>query len=55
MLIFFYNYSIISSLFKQFHLVIKHEKSETFHLSRVSKNFNPSPLNLKLLEDTILK
>ena len=35
----FCNYSIIFSLFKQFGLVIEHNKSEIFHFSRSMKNY----------------
>ena len=43
----FCSYSIISSL-------IKHGKLEVFHLSRSTKNFNPSFLDFSLLEDSML-
>ena len=49
------SYNIISSLFKQFGLVIKHDKYKVFHFSRSTKNFNLSPLDLRPLEGTILK
>ena len=49
----FCSYSI-SSLFKQFGLVIKHNKSEVFYFSGSSKTFNPPPLDLKPLEGSIL-
>jgi len=51
----FCSYSIISSLFRQFSLVIEYNKSELFHFSRFSKNFNSSPLDLRPLRGTILK
>ena len=51
----FCSYSIISSLFKQFSLAIKHNKSKIFHLSKLTKNFNSSPLDLRLLEDIVLR
>ena len=35
----FCSYSIISSLFKQFGLVIEHKKLEVFHFSRSMKNY----------------
>ncbi len=43
----FCSYSIISSLFK-------HKKSEIFHFSRSTKNFNPSSLDCGLLGGSIL-
>ena len=49
---FFCSYSIISSLFS---LVIKHNKSEVFHFSKLSRNFDPSFLNLRPLKRIILK
>ena len=42
-------YSIISSLFKQFNLLIEHNKSEVFHFSRLTKNFHLSLLDLRSL------
>ena len=45
----FYSYHIISSLFKQFGLVIEHKKTEVFHFSRSYRVFNPPPLNLTTL------
>ena len=50
----FYSYSIISSLFKQFSLVIKHDKSEVFHFSRSTENINPPPLDLGPLKELVL-
>ena len=34
---------------------IKHDKSEVFHFSRLTKNFNPSPLDLRHLGGAILR
>ena len=45
----FSSYNIISSLFNQFRLVIKHNKSEFFHFSRATKNYNPQLLDLSPL------
>jgi len=36
----FYSYNIITLLFNQFELAIKHGKSEVFHFSRSYRNFN---------------
>jgi len=36
----FYSYNIITLLFNQFELAIKHEKSEVFLFSRSYRNFN---------------
>ena len=50
----FCSYSIISFLFKQFSLITEHNKSEVFHFSRATKNFDSLPLDLGLLEEPIL-
>jgi len=42
----FCSYSIISSFFKQFRLMIEHNKLEVFYFSRVTKNYNPLLLDL---------
>jgi len=49
------SYSIIFSLFRQFRLVIEYNKSEVFHFSKFTKNFNPSFLDLRPLGDVALK
>jgi len=51
----FCSYSIISSLFNQFGLVIEHDKSEVLHFSRLTKNDNPLLLDLSLIGDAILR
>ena len=51
---FFCSYNIISPLFDQFRLMVKHEKSEVFHLSRSTKNFSPFFLNLSFSRGPIL-
>ena len=50
----FYNYSIISSLFKQFCLTVEHNKLEIFYFSMIMKNFNLPSLNLRLLGGSFL-
>ena len=50
----FYSYSIISSWFKHFGLVIEHDKSEVFHFSRLTKNNNPPLLDLQPLGGSLL-
>ena len=42
-------YNIILFLFTQFGLIIKHDKSEVFHFSRLTKNICSSLLDLCLL------
>jgi len=51
----FCSYSISSFLFRQFGLVIDHNKSEFFHFSRETKNFNPLSLDLRHLQDVVLR
>jgi len=48
------SYSFITSLFKQFGLAIEHNRSEVFHFSRFTKNFDLSPLDLESLGGLIL-
>jgi len=50
----FCSYSIISSLFEQFGLMIEYNKSEVFHFSRTTKKFDPFPLNLGPLGGPVL-
>ena len=52
--IFFCSYNIISSLFKQFILIIKHSKSELFHFFKSTKNLNSSSLDLGCLRGPVL-
>ena len=52
---FFYSYSIISFLFNQFGLVIKHNKLDVFHFSKSIKNINPSLLYLSLVKGTVFR
>ena len=51
----FYSYNIVSSLFNQFGLVIKHGKSEVFHFSRSHESFNSSSLNSPSLDLSIIE
>jgi len=50
----FCSYNVISSLFEQFGLVIKHEKLEIFHFSRSYSLFISPSLDLSCLGDLIL-
>ena len=50
----FYSYNVISNLLMKFELIIKHEKIEVFHVSRLQGNFNLSPLNLISLGELVL-
>ena len=49
------SYNIISSLFNQFGLTIKYEKSEVFHFSRIIKKTKYPLLDLRLTNRAILK
>ena len=49
------NYSILLSFFNQFDLAIEHNKLEVFYFSKSIKNTEPPLLDLKLVDDTILK
>ena len=48
-------YDIILSLFNQFGLAIKHDKSEVFHFSRLIKNTNSPLLDLRSMGGVVLK
>ena len=50
----FCSYHIMSSLFEQFRLIIKHRKMEVFYLFRLYRIFNPSSLDLIILGGSIL-
>ena len=52
---FFSSYNIISFLFHQFGLAIEHSKSKVFYFSRATKNFDPPPLDLGLLDSSLLR
>jgi len=45
----------IAIVLSQFRLVIEHDKSEVFHFSRATKNFNPPPLDSRVLEGMVLR
>ena len=51
----FCSYSIFSTLFNQFGLAIEHDKSEVFYFLRLTKNINLPSLDLRPLEDSLLK
>jgi len=50
----FYSYHIMSSLLRQFGLIIKHGKIEVFYFTRSHSYFNPLSLNLTALGRPIL-
>ena len=51
----FCNYNIIFSLFNQFGLVIEYNKSEILYFSRLIRNYNSSPLDLRPLKGSLFK
>ena len=51
----FCSYSIITSLFDQFRLAIEHRKLKNFHFSRLTRNFNPSLLDISLVGGLLLQ
>jgi len=53
--IFFVIIVLFYSFFRQFRLVIEHNKSEVFYFSRTTKNLNPLPLDLRLLKGMALR
>ena len=54
-MILYCSYTIVFSLFNQFSFVIKHEKSEIFYFSRLTKNTNSSLLDLRPVGSVVLK
>ena len=53
--ILYYSYSIVFSLFNQSSLAIRYNKLEDFHFSRMTKKTEPSLLDLRPIDSTILK
>jgi len=51
----YYSYNILTNLLKKFGLVVEHFKTEIFYFNRSHGTFNPSPLDLSLLESNILQ
>ena len=52
--ILYYSYSIASSLFNQFSLVIRHDKPEDFHFLRITKKTELPLLDLRLFDITFV-
>ena len=50
----FYSYNVLSGLLERCGLNIEHSKTEMFHFNRSHRTFNPSLLDLLLLEGPIL-
>ena len=48
------SYNIITSLFNQFSLIIKHRKLEIFYFSRLQRNFDPLSFDLSIIGGPIL-
>jgi len=53
--ILYYSYSIVFSFFNQSSLAIRHNKLEDFHFLRMTKKTEPSLLDLRPIDGTILK
>ena len=50
----FCSYNVISSFLRKFRLIIEHKKTKVLYFSRLQGIFNPSLLDLMLLEGPIL-
>ena len=50
----FCSYNVMTNLLNKFGLVVEYSKTEVFHFSRSHGPFNPSPLNLSLLDGPTL-
>ena len=50
----FYSYNIVFSLLDQFGLVIEHGKTEVFYFSKSHSTFNLFPLDLSIINSSIL-
>ena len=50
----FCSYNVLSKLLTDFGLVIEHSKTEVFHFNRLHRVFNPPPLDISHLGDSIL-
>ena len=52
---FFCSYNVMTKLLEEFGLIVEYSKTEIFHFNRSHGIFNPSPLNLTHIGDTILQ
>ena len=50
----FCSYNIMSNLLEKFSLIVEHSKTDVFHFNRSQDAFNPPPLDLTPLGETIL-
>ena len=50
----FCSYNVLTNLLKKFGLVVEHFKTEIFHFNRSQGIFNPPPLDLSPLKESIL-
>jgi len=51
----FGSYNVISNLLEKFGLIVEHFKTKVFHFNRSQGVFNPPPLNLSPIGETILQ
>jgi len=52
---FFCSYNVLTNLLEKFGLVVEHSKTEIFHFNRSQGTFNPPPLDLSPLGESILR
>ena len=50
----YYSYNVLTNLLEKFSLVVEYSKTKNFHFNRSHGAFNPPPLNLTPLEESIL-
>ena len=50
----FCSYNVITILLEKFGLIVEHSKTKVFHFNRSQGSFNPPPLNLSPIGETIL-
>ena len=51
----FCSYNIMTKLLERFSLIVEHSKTEVFHFNRSQGFFNPSPLDLSSIGESVLK
>ena len=51
----FCSYNVMTKLLERFSLIVEHSKTEVFHFNRSQDFFNPPPLNLSPIGESILK
>jgi len=51
----FCSYNVMTNLLKKFGLIVEHSKTEVFHFNRSQDTFNPSPLDISSIGESILQ